>query len=98
MIHIDKITDLVSHEFGLIRMISYEGKDWYAATDITKALGYKNNCKTIRRHCDNGSLMKAKINGRGQTMLFIEEKNLYRLVIKSKSKRAKAFEEWIFNS
>lgn len=97
MVYIDKITEKVSSEFGMVRMIEYDNKDWYAATDITKALGYKNNCKTIRTHCNNNTIIKAKVGGRGQTMLFIEEKNLYRLIINSKLKSANEFKNWIYN-
>lgn len=97
MIHIDKITEVVSSEFGMVRIIHYNNQDWYAAADITKALGYKNNSKTVRAHCDNNKIIKAKVNGRGQTLLFIEEKNLYRLIINAKLKTASEFKNWIYN-
>ena len=97
MIHIDKVTEVVSTEFGMVRMIVYNNQTWYAAADITKALGYKNNCKTIRAHCNNNNIIKAKVNGKGQTLLFIEEKNLYRLIMSSKLKTADEFKNWIYN-
>lgn len=97
MIKVDEINKIVNEEFGSIRSIYYDNKTWYAATDITKALGYKNNCKTVHNHCNNDTIIKAKVGNKGQTLLFIEEKNLYRLIICSKLKTANKFKEWIFN-
>lgn len=38
-------------EFGEIRTAEIEGKPYFMATDIAKALGYTNPNKAINDHC-----------------------------------------------
>lgn len=38
-------------EFGSIRTINIDGKPWFVANDIAKALGYSNARDAVSKHC-----------------------------------------------
>lgn len=82
-----------------IRTVDIDGVIWFSGADVAKALGYSNPHDALTRHCKPNGLMKHDIvirNGQ-QSLLFINEANVYRLVIKSKLPSAEKFEEWIFD-
>lgn len=38
-------------EFGSIRTIEMNGKPYFVASDVAKALGYKDTINAIKQHC-----------------------------------------------
>ncbi len=87
-------------EFGEIEVIVLDGKEWFGATQIAKALGYANPYKAVIDHCKEDGLTKREVidsMGRTQEMKFINEGNLYRLIVKSKLPTAEKFERWVFD-
>lgn len=38
-------------EFGSVRTVEIEGKPYFVANDVTKALGYSNSRDAVARHC-----------------------------------------------
>ncbi len=75
-----------------------EGKTYFVANDVAKALGYSNPSKATNDHCKNA--IKAWGNdslGRQQEFKVIPEGDIYRLVIKSQLPSAERFERWIFD-
>ncbi|WP_244535514.1 BRO-N domain-containing protein [Pseudomonas aeruginosa] len=84
-----------------------DGQPWFCATDVCAVLGYSNPSKTIGDHCRASGLTKryatSEIAKRdpssrardSQEMTFINEGNLYRLIIKSRKEEAKRFESWV---
>ena len=44
-------TSLINEEFGEIRGVEIEGKPYVVASDVARALGYKNIGDVISRHC-----------------------------------------------
>lgn len=86
--------------FGEIRTIQDGDKVLFCGNDIAKALGYQNPRKAIRDHCKNHGVTNRSIIdklGRTQETNFIDEGNLYRLIIRSKLPSAEKFEHWIFD-
>lgn len=85
-------------EFGQIRTVEIDGKPYFVANDIAKALGYSNPSKATNDHCKkaikrwgNDSL------GRRQEFKVIPEGDLYRLMTHSKLDSAEKFESWVFD-
>lgn len=84
-------------EFGTVRTVQFDGKTYFVANDVAKALGYVETAKAIRTHCKGVSEMDIPSNGGIQTMKIIPEGDIYRLVIKSQLPSAEKFECWVFD-
>lgn len=97
-------------EFGKLEVLVENGKEYFPATDVAKILGYKNPQKAIKDHCKGdypyitihsvGVETGKKSNGETAIQYvnkkYIDEGNLYRLIVKSKLPQAEKFERWIF--
>ena len=86
-----------NEEFGSVRTIEIDGKPYFCGNDVAGALGYVEKAKAIRTHCKGVSKMDIPTNGGVQTMSFIPEGDIYRLIIRSKLPSAEKFERWIFD-
>ena len=86
-----------NNEFGQLRTINIDGKDYFVGKDIALALGYAIPSKAINTHCKGVSKMEVPTNGGIQQMLMITEGDIYRLITHSKLPNAEKFEEWVFD-
>ena len=68
------------------------GEPWFVARDVADALGYSKPENAVARHC-KASITTPKQGGGFMTI--IPERDLYRLVMKSKLPAAEQFEEWV---
>ncbi len=86
-------------EFGELGVMIIDGKEYFPATQCAKILGYSNPQKAVRDHCDEEGCTKRSVltNSGTQEMKFINEGNLYRLIVRSKLPAAKKFEHWVFD-
>ncbi|KHO39943.1 hypothetical protein OR62_03215 [Clostridium tetani] len=84
-------------DFGEVRILVKNNKEYFAGSDIAKALGYAIPSKAINTHCKGVSKMEVPTKGGMQEMLFITEGDIYRLIIKSKLPQAEKFERWVFD-
>lgn len=93
-----EIKSLSKDTFDEFRTIEIEGEIWFVGTDVTKLLGYVNSSEAIRRHCkERGCIIHSiPVKNGNQSMLLINEPNLYRLIVKSKLPSAEKFEDWVF--
>ncbi|PHA72685.1 phage antirepressor [Bacillus toyonensis] len=84
--------------FGNLGILIKDGKEFFPATDVAKTLGYSNPHKAIKDHCKSEGVNETLVptNGGAQTKKFINEGNLYRLIVKSKLPQAEQFEKWVF--
>lgn len=73
------------------------GEPWFCAADVCKALGYANSRKAIADNCrEKGVTSSYTLTSKGkQALTFINEGNLYRLIIKSRKEEAQRFEAWV---
>lgn len=88
-------------EFQDVRtFIADTGEPWFAATDIAAALGYVNSRKAVSDHCLPKGVTKRDTLSEGgpQETSFINEGNLYRLIIKSNKPEAAVFEQWVMDT
>ena len=85
-------------EFGEIRTIELDGKPYFAAHDVARALGYTNPSKATNNHCKNSVMRRGNDSlGREQEIKFIPEGDLYRLIVRSNLPSAEHFERWVFD-
>lgn len=84
-------------EFGEIRSVVIDGKPYFCASDIAKALGYKRPNDAILQHCRATVKHSTPISGKLQDINFIPEGDVYRLIIKSKLPTAEKFESWVMD-
>lgn len=73
------------------------GEPWFCAADVCKALGYANSRKAIADNCrEKGVTSSYTLTSKGkQALTYINEGNLYRLIIKSRKEEAQRFEVWV---
>lgn len=82
-----------------IRFVEKEPSEWWAvAKDIVEALGLKQVTRAISSLPKDGVTISKVIDnlGREQEVNIIDEKNVYRLVFKSRKKEAEDFQDWVF--
>lgn len=84
-------------EFGSVRTVDIDGKIYFVANDVAKALGYAKPANAVAAHC-KGILKTGIPSERGmQETNIIPEGDIYRLVIKSQLPTAEKFERWVFD-
>lgn len=86
-----------SNEFGEIRTIEIDGKPFFVANDVAMALGYTNPRKAVKDHCKGVTKRDTPTSSGVQQMSYINEGDLYRLIMKSKLPSAEKFENWVMN-
>lgn len=86
-----------SGEFGEIRTIEINGKPYFVGTDVAKALGYNNPRDAVSRHCKGVVKHDTPTSSGVQLMSYINEGDLYRLIMKSKLPSAEKFEAWVMD-
>lgn len=82
-----------------VRVITDKNQEsWFCANDVCDILGYSNSRDAISKHCKAGGVAKRDTPTKSavQEMTFINEPNLYRLIIKSRKPEAEPFEAWVF--
>ena len=86
-----------SEEFGEIRTIEIDGKPYFVGADVAKALGYNNPRDAVSRHCKGVVKRDTPTSSGIQSMSYINEGDLYRLIMKSKLPSAEKFESWVMD-
>lgn len=82
-----------------VRVMEIDGEPWFVAKDVAKVLGYTNTQKAVRDHCKapqhvGGERIVHLAALHPQTTI-IPERDVYRLIMRSKLPAAEAFEEWV---
>ncbi|CAH1906195.1 Bro-N domain-containing protein [Candidatus Nitrotoga sp. HW29] len=70
------------------------GETWFSASDVCAALGYINDSDAINKYCREKGIAKhgSLVEGNNQELTYINEGNLYRLIINSREEESQAFE------
>ena len=93
-----KIQEFFNEKFGTVRTIVIDDVIYFVASDMAKALGYKNPQKAIRDHCKNNIVYNFATNGGNQNTKIILENDVHLLIQKAKtiSENDKYnFEKWL---
>lgn len=97
-----------STEFGELEVMLIDGKEYFPAIQCARILGYSNPRDAIIKHCKADGVVKRDgvsytTNQHGVTsqqiteIKYINEGNLYRLIVSSKLPQAEKFERWVFD-
>lgn len=80
-----------------VRTVLINDQAWFCATDVCRVLGYANSRDAMSKHCrEKGVAKRDTLTSQGrQVLAFIDEGNLYRLIIKSRKEEAQRFEAWV---
>ena len=87
-------------EFGRIRTVEVDGKIYFVANDIAKALGYTNPSKATNDHCrwvTKRYIPHPQSKTKTLEVNIIPEGDVYRLVTHSELPAAEKFESWVFD-
>lgn len=84
-------------EFGNVRAIMDEGKPFFCLADVCKCLSIASTSTCKSRLKQDGVVSVEVIDrmGRKQPNSFINESNLYRLILTSRKEEAVKFQDWI---
>ncbi|MBX9404563.1 Rha family transcriptional regulator [Pseudomonas baetica] len=94
--NVSRTPTLFSFHGLLVRVINDgSGEPLFIAKDVAEALGYANTSKAINAHCKAVSTCHTEMGGQVRAAQIIPERDLYRLVMKSKLPAAEQFEEWV---
>lgn len=86
-----------SEEFGNIRTTEINGQPYFVAVDVAKALGYSTPRDAISRHCKGVVKHDTPTSSGVQSISYINEGDIYRLIMKSKLPSAERFESWVMD-
>lgn len=86
-----------SEEFGQIRTAEINGKPYFVASDVATALGYTNPRKAVIDHCKGVTKRDTPTSGGTQELSYINEGDVYRLIMRSKLPAAEKFESWVMD-
>jgi prophage antirepressor-like protein len=68
------------------------------AKDVAEALGYANTKEAVNEHCKGvAKRYPLKTAGGKQQVSIISEKDIYRLIFRSRLPEAEAFQVWVFD-
>ena len=90
-----------------IRFVERSGEWWAVAQDLCEALGLRYVTKAMKslknvQQYNVGDLTNSKVSSNGvrnmQTMNIIGEKDIYRLIFKSRKPEAEAFQDWVYET
>lgn len=95
MITIEKVFNFDNSK---VRIHIINNKEYFCASDVCNILGYSNGRDAVNKNCKIDGVATSDIIdslGRNQKATFINEANLYRLIMKSKLPKAEEFEKLV---
>ena len=83
--------------FGNVRATVINGDVWFVGKDVATALGYTNPNKALKDHCreEGVTFCYTPTNGGKQELKYINQRNVIRLIMRSKLKQAELFQDWV---
>ena len=93
----NKIEVFKNEQFGEVRTILEGETLLFCGSDIAKALGYARPGKAIIDHCKGVLKRDTLTSGGMQSLSYIPEGDVYRLIVHSKLPAAEKFEHWLFD-
>ncbi|TXI98641.1 MAG: hypothetical protein E6Q32_09725 [Neisseriales bacterium] len=95
------ITENQSHKFhsdlfGDLTVLTHDdGSLWFIGKEVAEKLGYADTDQAIRTHCKGSISYPVNLTGQVRNIKIIPERDVYRLVMRSKLPTAEKFEEFV---
>jgi len=90
------------HEvFGQLEVVVYEDKPYFVGNEVCKILEYTNPSKTLKDHCkfliklNYNETLELGMDAKPTGIKLIPEKDVYRLVMRSRMSNAEEFQDWV---
>lgn len=92
----EEITAFNNQEFGEVRTAVVNGEPMFCLVDVCRALEIKNsrNCKA-RLNGKGVDSIDTLTNGGRQSMIYVDESNLYKAIFRSRKESAERFTDWV---
>lgn len=86
-----------NENFGSVRVVRDSQNPLFCASDVCKALGYSSGRQTIQNLFGDDVYKLDTIDslGRKQISTFLNEPQVYRLIMRSNAKNAEKFQDWV---
>ena len=82
--------------FGDLTVLTHDdGSLWFIGKEVAEKLGYKDTDQAIRTHCKGSTSYPVNLTGQLRNTKIIPERDVYRLVMRSKLPDAEKFEEFV---
>ena len=94
----EQIKIFQNEQFGKVRIIINKiNEPLFCAKDVATVLGYSDTSDAIQRHCKSGKKVFCRHNNGvgGVNMVYIPEKDVYRLIMRSNLPDAEKFQDWV---
>jgi anti-repressor protein len=91
------VPQIFSFDNKQFRTIEIDGELWFVARDVSEILGYKNPQEAVRTHCKSAKPVgvRESLTPLDPQTTIIPERDVYRLVMRSKLPSAEKFEELV---
>lgn len=88
---------LINKTFGseLVRLTVENENPLFVAKDVCVTLGFKNPRQAVASHCRGVKKMDIPTSSGVQSVAFIPESDIYRLVMRSRLPEAQKFQDWV---
>lgn len=84
-----------NEQFGKIRTAGTADNPLFCLADVAKALNYSNPAKAVIDHCKGVTILETPTNGGIQKVKYGNEGQVYRLILRAKTEKAEAFQDWV---
>ena len=95
----DKRMNIFEFVGSAIRTIVRDGQPWFVANEVAGVLGYADKKQAVRDHCKYAELLKGVesklLTSSPYGITVIHERDVYRLIMRSKLPSAERFEDWV---
>lgn len=82
-------------EFGKVRVSIVDGEPMFCLSDLCKILGLQPGATKNRLDEKGVNLINTLTNGGMQQIVYVNEKNLYRAIMRSDKPNAEPFQDWV---
>lgn len=82
-------------EFGKVRVSVVDGEPMFCLSDLCKILGLQPGATKNRLDEKGVSLINTLTNGGMQQIVYVNEKNLYKAIMRSDKPNAEPFQDWV---
>ena len=94
------MSDLIPFDFDshAVRVLLKDDEPWFCLADVCRALELSRSSRVLQSLDSKGFASCVTLtSGGSQSLAFIHEPNLYRLIFRSDKPEARRFQDWVFN-
>ena len=94
------MSDLIPFDFDshAVRVLLKNDEPWFCLADVCRALELSRSSRVLQSLDSKGFASCVTLtSGGSQSLAFIHEPNLYRLIFRSDKPEARRFQDWVFN-